>query len=555
MYLKASFITLILLVVNQCVTAQTGSAIEAHFDTDSIHLTVGEYFSNNIIIENTSLNPIPIGSIAPAQRYAGTVFVPQYRNSVAPGQKQSLRIRMIADHALLAAEPAMITYIVYYKINDKNYQLPVSFYLSYPTLNHISILIPSAEAYFNPDWNENIVDIVVQNQGYTPRSLKLQYELRPNEYVTIREPPPIIALAAGERKSISIKLQAKGCTSYYPDYGLQVQATDMHTHTVVCDAVITIRSLTYKKDMWHDAAINANKNFAEISYSRSNTSNTFYQLKTHIATKKGYQKNLEFSTAAEFYANQNLYNIYDARLVFTTSKNEYAIGNVYGSGYDVNLFGRSARFSKTIGTNNAIEIIGTQNHYVLYSNMPYDAKPGYTIGAKYLHTSAKNRKLSAAYSHTNSTVAGTKSHIATTQILLYSDSSQSLMVEGGLSTEQALETNLLHTGGAAGIAYERYGKRVSLYSNNYFSTPYYAGIRRGLLTLYETIRIQLSQQNSIYMNYSGSYGNPQYYTSTNRMLLTLFDNNQSSNHQAELGWGIVHNHYTINIAPNFTYQQ
>jgi len=129
-----------------------------------------------------------------------------------------------------------------------------------------------------------------------------------------------------------------------------------------------------------------------------------------------------------------------------------------------------------------------------------------------------------------------------------------LVLEGGASSSEGIHQRKKYPGGAIGLSYSMARKQFSLVSNNYFSSPYYAGLRKGALNLYELLRYQFANRGHIFFLYSGSVTNPHFIVDDSSSFLLYQVNNNFITHQLETGYGKTINGYTFTLAPNYNYQ-
>ena len=118
--------------------------------------------------------------------------------------------------------------------------------------------------------------------------------------------------------------------------------------------------------------------------------------------------------------------------------------------------------------------------------------------------------MSTSYVFNQNNFTGVQSHLATANIPVINDSIHSLVLEGGASTSEGIRQHSKYPGGALGLSYSLNRKQLSFVSNNYFSSPYYAGLRKGALNFYEFVRYQFTNNSNIFFLYSGSTNKPKF---------------------------------------------
>ncbi|MCH5720755.1 hypothetical protein [Niabella hibiscisoli] len=398
----------------------------------------GQTFSNDLLIKNTGDTLIVIDSIKPAASYPGILFTPEFSGSLRPNEQQTLRIKMIADDALMRSAIRQYEYHVHYSENGIAKISQANFSIVRPTANYIVMGTSSGEAYFNPSVSENRISLFVENPGYDSRHIVLKYQLLPGEYLNTAIQQESVLLAPKERKLIQIPLVTRTKNAYYPDYSLSVSAYEQGSTKVISSTVIPVRTLAEKRNMSYNPAGNMYKNYLELQFNRSNQSNEFIQLRSNFERKMGAGKVMEFNTTADYFTNYSFLNLYDTWLSFQTPKTFSRVGNINAQGYDMNIAGRGALFQYKPTTKTQLEVLGTHNSFLLYSSSTNLANPGYSIGTKLDHRISNTKTMSASYVFNQNNFTGVQSHLATLSMPLVNDSVHSLMLEGGGSTSEGI---------------------------------------------------------------------------------------------------------------------
>ncbi len=548
---------LVLLICNAASLAQKPeTGLHAAFEADSVQMEAGRTFHNSIVLFNRGAGSVIIDSVVPAKKYPGLLFTPAFSGHINNNEKKTLKVRMIAGSELLLSGISQIEYFIFYKENNIARQARISFHLVMESQGYIAIAAAGGETFFNPSASENFIRLMVENPGYTAKNITLNYELMPADLISIVEKPATVYLAPRQKQLITLRLKKHRSAVYYPDINLYITATESGKTETLSTTSIPIQVITNYRQAGHGGAENLYKNFAELSYSRSGLSNEYTQFKANIERKIGADAMLGFNTTTDYFTRQNYLHMYDTRLELKSEKVNLAIGNIYGNEYDVNLSGRGIKAGYRQG-NSEVEAIAMENNFLLFTNIN-QIYPGNSFAVKYAHQ-LKNRQRGYINFIWNDNNAFTRSSALVTnfKIPVYGDSAHALVVEGGLSEERSndpMVTQSAQKGAAAGLDYQYVKNRITFTSNNYYSTPYYAGIRRGSLTLNEMLTYRLGA-SSVFARYTASVNKPRYFLPSDAQGAYHFNNDMFQTHQAETGIQLSGQKIRIGIVPNYNYQR
>ncbi|MCH5688430.1 hypothetical protein LWM68_31710 [Niabella sp. W65] len=170
-------------------------SIAVAFVADSVTIEAGQTFSNDLLLINNGNSAIMIDSVKPAESYPGILFTPEFAGSLSPGGRQLLKIKMIADQALMQSGTRQIEYNIYYTDHAIKKVGKAAFRLVRPRADYLVIGTSSGEAYFNPAMNDNTISLFIENPGYETRNTVLKYRLLPDEYLTTTTQQEPLSLA------------------------------------------------------------------------------------------------------------------------------------------------------------------------------------------------------------------------------------------------------------------------------------------------------------------------------------------------------------------------
>lgn len=543
------------------LSAQEHSSISAFFTQDSILLDPGQTFSNTLQIRNGKTAAINIEYIRPAKQYPNMLFVPGFKGNVDPGETIYLQTKMIAGAELLMSGEGYIEFVVAFTTNGTRDSLHTRYYLNKETKDYIAIINSGIDNFYNPAIKENNVSFFVENPDYAPKSLRFNFNLSPAQNLILAQQSLNIILQPRERKLVKIGLRAKGSPTFFTDYSLSVLAYELGKEKPIANTNIAIRTITSNRQILQPSNFNTNHNFVEFAYNRMNKHYDIYRLTSNVQQQLGKDLSMEFNTVSDYFSQYKYVNIYDTRLVLGSKKMLAELGNIYGSDYDFNINGRGLKLAYNIKDNANVELLGIDNNYMLYTNLAQQIDFGMTVGAKYTQKIQNRLPTQVNYLYNTNPLLNTKTHLGNFSTTLDLNATSRIKVEGGMSNETSLNQEIAQqmlskAGFAGGLSYEMAGENFSLFSNNYYSSPYYAGLRRGLLSMDEALNYRITDQKSFLLKYSGLINRPLYITSNTIYLpqqFTMYEN-RFVNHTIEAGFNNYNNGFSYSVLPNYTYQ-
>lgn len=552
---------ILFIILSGKLLAQHNKNIYAFFTQDSILLEPGKTFSNTLRIQNSQAKNITIENVRPAKSYPNMLFFPGFRGNVDAGQALNLQTKMIAGTELLMSGENYIDFIVDYTTTGQfKDTLHARYYLSKENQDYIAIISSGIDNFYNPEARENTVSFFIENPGYDIKNLRLNLTLSPSQNLVIRQQSINVILQPRERKLVKIDLQQKGNTTFFTDYSLSVMAYELAKDRLIANSNIPIRTLTSNRQILQNNFLNTRTNFIEAAYNRLNKSNDIYRLRGNVQQQIASNVAMEFNTVTDYFSQYKYVNIYDTRLTLRSKKMLAELGNIYGSDYDFNMNGRGLKLGYTVTGNSSIEVLGIDNNYMLYSSLDNIVDFGKTIGTKYLRSMRNGSPAQVNYLYNTNPLLNTKTHLGSFSTSFKIDSASRVKIEGGVSHEASLgiesSKGFANAGFAGGISYETIGEKISLFSNNYFSSPYYAGLRRGLLSLDEAVTYRLTQQKSLLFKYSGLINKPKYVDAHfiyHPSQLMIYESS-FVNHTIEAGFNNYTDGFSYSVLPNYTYQ-
>lgn len=554
-----------ILVLFMCLWGALSSAIAQKqefltftFEQDSILAEPGITFINFLLVKNQSNDSLKINKITAQAAYPGSLLSPSTTSfSLAPNESKRFPVKFLANQDFLKIPEQFIQYNISYLLNRDSITQSADFHINRKEEIDLNIYPFASENYLDPNLPENTVSFFVENRSYSARQIKLNYRFQPDG-LQIAQKDLIISLEAKERKLIELQISPRSTKGSIPDYQLIINAEDLILNKVVGSTAIRIVILSSSRQM-NAIRSNMSDNSIELTHNQMNQSLTYNQLRAN-GTFLINKLQANFSTNADYYAQRENLNIYNTWLELSGRKLALRLGNIYGEGYDYNISGKGAKITYKFNDKRTFEIIGSQNDYSIYNNLNNSNRNlASTLASRYQFIANKYAQAEIAYVYNTDPDKAINTHLLTLSSSIKLDSIQNIRFEGGISNEQNTDVMIQEFGYSAGIYYRMKDKKWSVNSTNFYSTPEYAGQKRGTFNLNQSVSYSLSANKQIFLRYSNSTNQPHYLTQI--PLVDINDRSLSGNNyygrNQTLGTGISlnNNNFNFSISPQITKQK
>jgi hypothetical protein len=503
-------ITCFLGALSSAIAQQEKDSVSFSFEQDTVMAELGSTFLNFLIIKNESSHLIEITSVAAKTTYPGTLLKPSAAAfPLAAGESKRFPIKFLANQEFLKIPDRSIHYNLNYSINNKEQTQSAIFYIDRKEDTSVSIYPFATENYLDPNLPESNVSFFIENRSYSARQIKLSYRIQP-EGIQIGQKEEIISLEAKEKRLISLQVSTHSNNSFNPDYQIIVDAEDMALNKTVGSTAIRAILLSNSRQM-NATGSNIFDNSIELTHAQLNQGLAYNQLRTNGLFALG-RLQASFSGNVDYYSQQQNLNIYNSWFELGGEALTLRLGNVYGDAYDYSISGKGAKLTYQPNDNNSLEAIISENDYSLYNTINSSRELARTLATHYQFTNNKSTLVKIAYVYNTDPNTSLKTNLLTLSSAVAIDSLQNLRFEGGISNQKHTAANLEAFGYSGGIFYGMGSKKWRINSTNFYSTPEYAGQRRGTLNLNQSISYTISQNKQLFLRYTNTTNKPDYLT-------------------------------------------
>ncbi|MBO9591500.1 MAG: hypothetical protein J7599_01240 [Niabella sp.] len=467
------------------------------FKHDTVAIRSGETFSNSLWIENNGATEVLLFQTGSAASVKGLLNLPDSIRLQAR-EKKWFPLKYFADrrtvHSNFQQFPFMLAAV------QKNILVqPAASFITYlQQMQGLVVDTDEPEIYLSQISRQTSVSVRCYNNGLIPASFHLELSNIP-EGLEFSGNVNELTLAPGQQQTIVFIATNKLRSRTASDFLVLIRALDKAGNQL---AVKNLRMMS----MSSDKRLGLNQlsfsqsppNTIGVRYLSGNDGLSAYQLQGNGVFHISDSQQLRYRLNADYLNNavQRGLNLYDTYVDYQSRKWGLRAGTIYEL-LDFNLNGRGVKASIKTGAYRSLNVYGVQNNYLLYNSLhPVPQSQGTTFAIAYQDQSApaKNKSLTLLQHSDN------RNHIHTSLL------SGSITVPAGEKASLGLEAgySLLHIknaatqpGFAGGFKFVHNSSRFRAYSYNYYSSPYYGGLRRGLLQLDNHVSVDLGRSSTL----------------------------------------------------------
>lgn len=530
------------------VKSQQQYDITYYFEHDTIPITAANTFSNKLIITNHTEKTIALeASSDHTIALKGLVKLPQVM-TIMPNDKRVFPLKYMADRQTISA--ALQVFVVGLTSHDDSISIqPHQSFCTVLQVQHPLLVETEQQEYYINQATGQVQFIVrTANVGLVPLTFQLRFpNLTPELEITGETLPTTLSAGAQALLTYTATMRARKIAN---DVDLTVQAIEAGGKVV---ASSRIRIITVGSIKRFDSDVNllnqTYNNKVALRYLTLGQDMSVYQLQGYGKLELNAGRRLDYRVNLDYYKELRGVNLYDTYVDYQSDKWGIKLGNIYEN-MDQFINGRGIQARYKVDKGKSISLYAVQNNYMLASQLIRPIPGGEVFGAKYDFRTECNQENSIIYLHNKNTYRGVQSNLVYGKSEVDLGSGQSMLWEAGMSNEQT-EQGQRKYGLAAGLNYSGTFGKYQIASMNYYSSPYYAGLRRGLTQTDSRITMNLTAHKNLsarisYMDNSPTYmqGDRNYFFDyTNRIQIY------------ELGYHTGMGKLQLNVRPYFMGQR
>jgi hypothetical protein len=544
------FCTIMFLSVIHAQGQDKGVGIRYKFIQDTVNVTAGETFSNRLSIENNTDVKVKLVSGGSIPGQSGLLKLPD-TIVLAAGQKRIFPLKYMANQQTIKnnIQKLSVKYIACESL--VSVQPEAAFYAVLTNVQGLIMDTDQQEIYLDQLTNQARVMLRVFNNGLVPVSFRLELTEIPDGLDFIGETTSL-TLKPGMQQSLPFIARNKVRSREQADFAVTIRALDVQNKQL---SIKQLRIMSVSSDrrlsINNSPFYHNQPNTVALRYSNIGQGQSMFQLQGNGQYSLDHDRQLDYRLNMDYLNNpgQRGINLYDTFINYQSKSWGVKLGNINES-LDFNLSGRGIKASGYLGNKRSIDVYGLNNNYLLYSGFNQRQQFGSTYAINYKEGDVNGDNKNLILLQSDNLWTGTKTSLVSLGANFKLDAHQQLGLEGGYSLQGLKGADVdSKSGGALGFHYNLNKEKLSLSSNNYYSTPYYDGLRKGLLQLDESIsirsgksayfsgRISLMHSNSSVFSYAGS----EFIPLSSKYGNTLY----------ELGYGNHFGKWNINVKPYY----
>ena len=489
--------------------AQEKKNVQIHFENEKVAVEKGSTFTDFLVIENKSSEAVTIQNIIPEEKYPGLLFYPKNGFTLGAGQSKNLPVKLIANVDFMKLRSNEIKFRVSYTTPTVSGTESASFFVDKGENRNIAVYTATYENFINPAVPESSIMLIVENQGYSKRTVKIDLQSIPDG-LEMMPRQQTLSLEGLEKQTVEIKVAVRKQNTLYPEFNINATVTDLLDNKIVGSNTLYLVILSHNRQIARGNGTASGSNFAEMSYNENSSGFNYLQLRGNTAFRVTENLKSRFNMGADYYLADGRYNVYDTWLELERKNTVLRLGNVNSNDYDYPVFGRGGKVSTRFGDHNQVEVLALENNYNLYGTYFQQTQGSTMVGTKYGfgNGTSFNGKVSYLFDHDPRFNVDTQVANGVTSLLL--NDKHSIRMEMGVSHEKGLLNRDENAGALMGANYEGKIGKWEIQSVNSFATKSYAGIRRGSFQSNQRIGRQFSDAQRAFIQYQNSQVDPEF---------------------------------------------
>ncbi|WP_448137088.1 MSCRAMM family protein [Sphingobacterium siyangense] len=528
--------------------SQQQYGIVYHFEEDSIHISSAQTFSNKLIVVNNTDRAVELTAHSnDTKSLQGLIKLPSLI-VLKPHETRSFPLKYMTDRRTISSAVQKFSIGLQTKDPAVSVQPAQIFFTKLDV--QVALMIQSEQPEYFIDQSTGQTPFLVRavNTGLVPLTFQLQFANIPSELEIIGETLPM-TLAAGGQSVLRFTAHMR-TKKIATDVDLSMVAIGASGQQLAASRVriMTVGSVKrFGSDM--NLQNQPYSNLAALRYLSMGQDINVYQLQGYGNIELNKKTSLSYRMNMDYFQDQHAFTMYDSYLDYQTEKWGLKAGNIYEN-LDQYVNGRGVRANYKFDKSRSISVYAVQNNYFLWNQLNTFSPGGGVLGLQYAFKSDKNQESSLAYLHSKDNYRNVRSHLLSGKGYKDWSANQNLTWDAGTSVEQ-VDIGGQKSGLAAGLNYNGIFDQFQISSSNYYSSPYYVGLRRGLLQSDSRIVIPLDEIKSLSARISFMDNQPKYQVGDKN----YFFSNSNRIEIYELGYRTAFGRLNVDLRPYWMKQR
>ncbi|MEJ2884485.1 hypothetical protein WAE59_24130 [Pedobacter sp. GR22-6] len=531
----------------QNLRAQEGMDVIFGFESDTVFINSGQSFSNKLLLENRLDRAVTLKvSGGNTKTQDGLISIPP-EITLAAKEKKAFPVKYMADRKTILQQVQAFSLAISGSAGIRMAS-PKSFYTKLRDQLLFSMSSDQTEYYLDQNTNETRILLRARNLGLVAINFRVLLSEVP-EGLEFTGEMGMLSLQPGAQQVIPFVVRNRA-SRQVADYVVTIQAVDP-TNRQLSLSRIRIMSLSHVRRFGagNPTGEGSPNNTFALRYVDMNQNSSFYQLQASGQLNLEGERKLEYRFNLDHYQDIAATSLYDTYLDYQEKDWGIKLGNVYDN-FDYAINGRGLKANFRFRNGNVAEVFGVQNNFLLYSRGINTISGANIAGANYKFVDNQEDIGQISYLHSSQKFYGLLSDQLSGKTRLRLNELHEFNFEAGYSQEKS-RSSTAKQGLSAGLNYNFNKGNFNISSINYYSTPYYTGLRRGLLQSDTRIMRMAGNGSHISARVSLLKNRPEYQLERGGL---VFRSNKSVIDIYELGYGFRKGIVSLDFRPYFMKQ-
>lgn len=484
--------------------AQSDGELSCRFEKDTVHVSFGQTFSNILHVQNNGSSAIKLvkqRTENPDQLIAlpDTIEIGAHAQKVFPikylatgkSVRQALQTFEIKFNSL--ASPALVISATF------NTHIDVS--------EQILMQLVDPVAYVEPQTGLLFFRLKLLNKGYNNTFVKLSVQTTADDlkFITLQHQ---LHIEAGADTIIRFEAYNSRKNS---SRDMVINVTmESGTGKILANKQVIAMVLNSTKEFIN--TINPlPENSVELLHTTiAHTHNSQYMLRGNGNMKISADTKIRYNVNANYYTAIRGYDLRDTYIEFEHKNIGVKAGTIAES-LEMPVYGRGFKATGMVDKSR-VSLYYVNNAYLLYSNLnqSFLKNAPVTWAGTYSYKISAISSLDASYIHQYDAVQKFSTDLMSTAGRLQLNPNQTLDVFAGYSWESSKLASQSKEGYAGGFNYSGNFHAFEISSNNFLSSAYYSGLRRGTIQLNGQVGYNVSDHFKLIARFTHQQTQPQY---------------------------------------------
>ncbi|WP_435223611.1 hypothetical protein [Niabella hirudinis] len=530
------------------VTAQQ-SLVRYGLKYDTVVIRPGETFSNSLWVENKSAAAVCLFQTNLETSVKGLLDLPDSIRLQA-GEKKWFPLKYFANRRTVHSHFQQFRFMLAAVQKHIPVQTQASFTAYLQQIQGLVVDTDEPEIYLSRMSRQTSVPVHCYNNGLIPVDFRLELSNIPEELEFTGDGTGH-TLGPGQQQTIVFTATNKLRSRIASDFLVTIRALDKRGNQLAAKSLRMMSMSSDKRLGLNQTSFSQSlPNTVGLRYLSVNAGLSAYQLQGNGSLFLAGSRQLQYRLNADYVNDpvQKGFNLYDTYINYQSSKWGLRAGTIYEL-LDFNLNGRGIKARLQTGPGRSLNLYGIDNNYMLYNelrSLPQNQGATFAIAYQDQSSPVNNKTLillrnSNTWSHVNTSLFSGSIALPVSEKIHFG-------AEAGYS-QLHIKDARSRRGLAAGLKFAYNGSRIRAYSYHYYSTPYYGGLRRGLLQLDNSGSFDLGRSRTLSATIRLLNNNPRLlYYFGNEYLSTI---NRSGNSIYEIGYSSRPGNWNLALRPYY----